>query len=276
MDLSTIPDTLVESELFGHEKGAFTGAQAAHSGKLECASGGTLFLDEASGLSLTTQARLLRVLQERQIWRIGSTAVRSIDVRVLITTNRDPGGLVAEGLFRADLYHRLNEFNMRVPSLRERPEDIPFLANRFLNLAAAELQKDVRRISPEAVMELLDYHWPGNVRELRNVIRRATLVADTQVCVEHLRMTMAGADSAVCPRPDDNGAPCTGGLGLKEIVHRMVYETEKQLLVKVLTQTGGNKAKAARVLQIDYKTLQNKVKQYGPILSNLCGESAHG
>jgi len=261
VDCGSIAPSLMESELFGHEKGAFTGAVGRQMGKFEQASGGTLFLDEISNLPLSFQTKLLRALQEKQVCPVGARKWIKVDIRVIAATNRDLATMVAGGGFRRDLYHRLNEFAIHVPPLRERREDIVFLANRFLALTNKELNKNVLGIS-EAAMEVLMAHaWPGNVRELRNVIRRAVLLAGAQVdrehlCLDYLRRD-SGSNGKAASLAIDRAAP------LKEIVRQKVRQLERDLLIQVLTETGGNKAQAARMLQIDYKTIHTKIREYG-------------
>jgi two-component system nitrogen regulation response regulator GlnG len=259
VDCGAIPETLFESELFGHEKGAFTGAERQKPGKFEIASGGTLFLDEISNMPPGCQAKLLRVLQDKSVTRVGGTKPVSVDIRLLAATNRDLETAVSAA-FRRDLFFRLNEFTIAIPPLRERKQDIIFLAKRFLDLTNHELQKGVRGFSEPAVERLLRYDWPGNVRELRSAIRRAVLLADQVIDEDHLGLQKAPqppvALSGISARPNE-------GLPLKELVRRTIVAVERATLIEVLKQTGGNKAKAARLLQIDYKTIHVKVKEYG-------------
>jgi two-component system nitrogen regulation response regulator GlnG len=186
IDCGAIPETLLESELFGHEKGAFTGADAQKRGKFELAEGGTLFLDEISNMPLGSQAKLLRVLQEKKVYRVGGTNPININVRILVASNRDLHELSESGSFRKDLFYRLNEFSIIVPPLRERKEDIPYLAKKFLDTANLELRKNVKGFSESALNVLFNYNWPGNVRELRSTIRRATLLADDMISEKQL------------------------------------------------------------------------------------------
>jgi len=260
VDCGSIPPTLIESELFGHEKGAFTGADCTRPGKFEAASGGTLFLDEASNLPSPVQTRLLRALQERQVWRVGGTKRIDVDIRVIAATNQDLRALVQTGNFRRDLYHRLNEFTITVPPLRERLGDIPLLAGRFLHLANRELEKSIGGLSEPALGWLEGYEWPGNVRELRNVIRRAALSAETYIEPRHL--DVRNPSSGPAPVDLDAGRRADGLVPLKELVRRHTIQLERQILTEVLMRTNGNKAEAARILQIDYKTLHTKVKTY--------------
>ncbi len=261
VDCGAIPEALLESELFGYEKGAFTGADARKAGKLEIAGGGTLFLDEISNLPSGSQAKLLRVLQEKTIQRLGGHTPLKVDIRLLAATNQDLEAVVAAGAFRRDLYYRLNEFSINLPPLRDRQEDIPYLAGRFLDLTNAELRKEVKGFSSGALEVLSSYLWPGNVRQLRSVIRRAVLLARELITPSHLNIQGTGALAQSLP----SRTPETSwrDLSLKEIVRRNVDRVEKEVLIQALQQTHGNKAKAARILSIDYKTMHLKVKQHG-------------
>lgn len=263
VDCGSIPQSLVEGELFGHEKGSFTGADRCRPGKFEVASGGTLFLDEISNLPLHVQPKLLRALQDRQIWRIGGTRPLAANIRIIAATNQDLAGLVRAGSFRRDLYHRLNEFSIVVPPLRERRGDIISLATQFLELTNRELKKNVLGFSEAAVEVLLDSRWPGNVRELRNVVRRAVLLADGEIEPLHLGLAPNWPDGAGGPRRGELAESFDGSVPFKEIVRRAVISVERQILIQVLTRTSGNKAEAARLLQIDYKTIHKKVREYG-------------
>jgi len=260
VDCGAIPETLFESELFGHEKGAFTGAERQKPGKFEVASGGTLFLDEISNMPLGCQAKLLRALQDKSVVRVGGTRPVSVDIRLLAATNRDLGAAVSSGAFRRDLFFRLNEFAIVIPSLGERKQDIIFLAKRFLDLTNDELRKTVKGFSEAAVERLLTHDWPGNVRELRSAIRRAVLMADAVINEEHLGLPKT--PGPVGSLPGAGGAP-TDGLPLKELVRRATEAVERAVLLQALKKTRGNKAKAARLLQIDYKTIHSKLKAHG-------------
>jgi DNA-binding NtrC family response regulator len=265
VDCGAIPETLLESELFGHEKGAYTGADKQKIGKFEMARDGTLFLDEISNMPLGSQAKLLRVLQEKTIYRIGGTQPVSADVRVLAASNQDLHRLGESGSFRRDVYFRLNEFTIWVPPLRERQEDILYLAKRFVDLTNLELQKNVKGFTQSAVDALLAYHWPGNVRQLRSMIRRAVLLADEMITEPPLGMDWVSPKPAV-PGPEANQETqdtLRGDLPLKEIMQRKIVVIEREILAHVLRETGGNKAKAARLLHIDYKTIHSKIRQYG-------------
>jgi len=264
LDCGAIPETLVESELFGHEKGSFTGAIGQKQGKFEVAEGGTLMLDEISNLPFNAQAKLLRALQEKTIYRVGGIKPITMDTRLLAAGHQDLEKAVSTGRFREDLYYRLNEFTLRIPPLRQRKEDIIYLAKRFLDLTNLELHKKVLGFSKSVIPLLLNYPWPGNVRQLRSTIRRAVLLATTEVAEEHLDIRHESGESV--PRP---ATPVLDGLGavnrlsLKDIVAQSTTALEREVLVQTLLLTGGNKAKAARLLRIDYKTIQSKTRKYG-------------
>jgi two-component system nitrogen regulation response regulator GlnG len=259
VDCGAIPETLFESELFGHEKGAFTGAERQKPGYFETASGGTLFLDEIGNMPPGCQAKLLRALQDKCVTRVGGTRPVSVDIRLVAATNRDLGTASA-GTFRQDLFFRINEFTITIPPLRDRKQDVLFLAKRFLDLTNHELSKTVRGLSDAAVERMVSYDWPGNVRELRSTIRRAVLLAETTIEDKHLALLGTAA-------PLEGLAGLRGVPGswppLRELVHRATAVVERAALIEVLRKTGGNKAKAARILQIDYKTIHTKLKDYG-------------
>jgi two-component system nitrogen regulation response regulator GlnG len=260
VDTGSISPTLIESELFGHEKGSFTGADGQRPGKFETAARGTLFLDEIANLPLSVQPKLLRILQEKEVCAVGGTRPRKVDLRVIAATNEPLLPLVQAGKFRRDLYHRLNEFSIKVPPLRERPEDILHLADRFIEMTNLELNKRVTGLSQQALDRLLCHTWPGNVRELRNVVRTGVLLAATVIESCHLAILDESAAFAPCPEPRwkfDAGMP------LKESVQRVVMQVERDILNRVLKETQGNKAQAARLLRIDYKTIHKKVREYG-------------
>lgn len=276
VDCGSITPTLMESELFGHEKGSYTGAHRSQPGKMELASGGTLFLDEIANLPLPFQAKFLRALEERKIWRIGGTRPIDVDIRVVVAANRNLGAMVPAKQFRKDLYYRLNEFSMVIPPLRERSDDIMFLAQRFLEHAKADLGKDIRGFSEEAVDLLVSSDWPGNVRELRNTIRRAALRCDAYITPGNVainsnhegtkaqrnassKAVLAAAGLCVPVGEPDCAAPRPS---LRQTVQQAVSHVEKQVIMEVLIQTNGNKAEAARVLSVDYKTMHTKVKKY--------------
>lgn len=261
VDCGAIPETLIESELFGYQKGAFTGAVTSKRGKFEAAHGGTLFLDEIANLPLGAQAKLLRVLQEKAVLRLGATKPVKVDVRLIVASNQSLLGLVESERMRQDLYFRLNEFTISIPPLRERKDDIPYLAKRFLDITNKELKKNVRGFSEHALEALLSYNWPGNVRQLRSVIRRGVLLAEDLITEKHLEIKRAPVPG-VAFTPKIVGTPWNE-LSLREIVKRGVASVEREVLLQVLRHTKGNKAKAARLLQIDYKTMHTKLKALG-------------
>jgi len=258
---ATLPPTLIESELFGHERGAFTGAEVQKPGKFELAQGGTLFLDEISNMPLGSQAKLLRVIQEKKVYRVGGTKPISVNVRLLVASNQDLHELTESDSFRRDLFYRLNEFSIGVPPLRERKEDIPYLAKRFLDLANIELKKNVRGFSESALNMMFNYPWPGNVRQLRSTIRRAALLADELITEKHLDLKRVPVPGLAFT-PKVEGTPWKG-LSLREIVEQSTTAVEREVLTQVLKNTGGNKAKAARLLKMDYKTIHVKLKKLG-------------
>lgn len=239
-----LTETLLESELFGHEKGAFTGAQARKKGKFEVADGGTVFLDEISDISLKTQTDLLRVLQEKEIVRVGATQSFKVDFRAIAASNRSLAKLVAEGTFRPDLYYRLNVFNIDIPPLRGRREDIPLLVNHFLTKFSIAMNRPVQRVNTQAMEILVDYGWPGNVRELENAVERALLMnRDPEIRSEDFPFQMN--------RPAGNG------------VGRRLEDVERVHIERVLEETRWNLSRAARILDIDRTTLYNKIRRYG-------------
>lgn len=260
VDCGAVPETLFESELFGHRRGAFTGADRNKPGKFELAGAGTLFLDEIGNMPLTCQAKLLRAVQERAAYPVGGTVPIAIEARLLAASNTDLDAAVAKGRFREDLYFRLNEFVIAIPPLRERPADIIYLIRRFIDETNRELGKSVEGVSERAMEQLLASRWPGNVRQLRTVIRRAVLLAERLIEEQHLSLKMAPASVA--------GEPMDAPLALereslKELVRRTTASVEKTALLEALRKTGGNKAEAARLLRIDYKTVLTKAKEYG-------------
>lgn len=247
MNCSTLPDGLIESELFGHERGAFTGAIRRKPGRFELADGGSLFLDEIGDLPLATQSKILRVLQERQFERIGGTRTLSVDVRVIAATNRNLEEEVAAGRFREDLYYRLNVIPIHLPPLRERKEDLPALVAFFFDRFGKRLSRNVR-MSPEAMDALLRYDYPGNVRELENLIERCITLAPADVI---------GAE--------DLPARLIGNTGKEEslLLSRVAADAEKNHILHVLKTTGGAKGKTAEILGISRKTLWEKMSAYG-------------
>jgi DNA-binding NtrC family response regulator len=258
VDCGAIPDTLIESELFGHEKGAFTGAHLRKEGQFQLAESGSLFLDEIVNLPLPTQSKLLRALQERQVHSLGSKKPVPVNVRIIAASNVPLEREVQAGRFRQDVYYRLNEFRITLPPLRER-DDILDLAHQFLPEAGTELGRPCRKISEAAAQVLVHYPWPGNVRELRNVIRRAILLASDVIEPEHLSVLPVDP----CPATALCAAAVPGDSSLREIADAAAAEAEQQAIRRVLRATKGNKSEAARLLRTDYKTLHLKMKLYG-------------
>src|SRR5881296_2921379 len=259
VDCGAIPDTLIESEIFGYEKGAFTGALQRKEGQFQLAGGGTLFLDEIVNLPFATQAKLLRALQQRQVQPLGSKRAVPVAVRITAASNVPLEQEVRLGRFRADVYYRLNEFVITLPPLRER-DNILQLANGFLAEASTELDRPCRNISEAAAQVLMRYQWPGNVRELRNVIRRASLQASDVIEPEHLSLLAVEQSPPVTER---HAEPAPAGSSLKELAGAAAADAEGQAIRLALQATGGNKSEAARLLRVDYKTLHLKMKQYG-------------
>lgn len=239
----SLTETLLESELFGHERGAFTGAQARRKGKFEATEGGTVFLDEIGDISLKTQTDLLRVLQDKEIVRIGSTAPFKVDFRCVAATNRDLEAMVKEGTFRFDLFYRLNVVSIHLPPLRERREDIPPLTQHFLEKHAKALNKPVAGISPDAMSLLMNYHWPGNVRELENAIERALVIGK-------------GPEIIPSDFPMQSAAPHPAS-------GRRLEDVARAHIERVLEEAGWNLTRVAEILAIDRSTLYSKIKAYG-------------
>jgi len=255
INCAAIPETLIESEIFGHEKGAFTGALERRTGCFELAEGGTILLDEIGEMPVGTQAKLLRVLEDRKLRRLGSKVETSVDVRVLAATNKVPEEAVARGELRSDLYYRLNVFNIHMPPLREHKEDIPDLVQLLLAEMSAKHSRKVSAVS-EAVLNLFNnYSWPGNVRELRNTLERATIVCDGGM-VETKHLPPGFGQAPLRTAANDPDAVRLG-------VGTTVEEAEKMLILKTLEATSNNKTRAAEILGISLKTLHNKLKEYG-------------
>jgi Nif-specific regulatory protein len=247
INCAALPETLLESELFGHEKGAFTGAHADKMGRFELANGGTLFLDEIGDISLSTQIKLLRVLQEKEFVRVGGTKTISTDVRIIAATNRDLRAALEKGVFREDLYYRLNVFPINLPPLRQRCEDIPRLVEHFVVVAAGELGCPQPTVGDEAMALMAGYRWPGNIRELQNVIERAVLLADG-----------AALAPAHLPREIVGETP----LQQADKSESSLWGYEKALIVKALRESGWNQSKAARALGISRDNLRYRVKKF--------------
>ena len=260
INCAAIPETLIESEIFGHEKGAFTGALERRTGCFELAEGGTLLLDEIGEMPVATQAKLLRVLEDRKLRRLGSKVETTVDVRVLAATNKVPEEAVARGELRNDLYYRLNVFNIHMPPLREHKEDVPELVERLLGEMSEKHGRKVAVVS-EAVLNLFhNYSWPGNVRELRNTLERAVIVCDGAV-IETRHLPPGFGQTTVRTSPEDPDAVRLG-------VGTTVEEAERLLILKTLTATSNNKTRAAEILGISLKTLHNKLKEYGSVAAD--------
>ncbi len=260
VDCGAIPENLLESELFGHVKGAFTGAHTTKKGMFAIANGGTLFLDEVAELPLHLQVKLLRVLQERKIKPVGDVNEVAIDVRIIAATNRDIDRMVAEGKFREDLYYRLNVITVQVPPLRDRLEDVPHIAQHFLKKFAAEFGKPTRWISPEAIAVLKEYAYPGNVRELENIIEHAVTFSndesiDRESLPERLHERAAPAPAAA---PAELRLPDTGFN-----VDDYLADIEKRILLQALEKAGGSKTQAAKHLGITFRSMRYKLEKYG-------------
>ena len=265
VDCGAIPETLIESELFGYMRGAFTGAHTDKPGHFEMADGGTLFLDEVGNLSYPVQQKLLRAIQERLVQRLGGKKPAKIDVRIVAATNQNLEKDVESGRFRTDLYFRLNEFTIRTPSLRDRGEDIPYLAKMFMDEVEGELKKRCGGFSRESLIALSSYHWPGNVRELRNVIRQAVLLCEEDAPMQPDHMTFSSHLMPAMKKrgPADSGPVYDGKKSLKEIVKSYVDNVEKRVIEEAMTELEGNKSRVARKLKVDYKTLLRKTKALG-------------
>lgn len=246
VDCGSIPKELAASEFFGHVKGSFTGALSDKIGAFVAANGGTIFLDEIGNLSYEVQIQLLRALQERKIRPVGSTQEVSVDIRLVSATNEHLEQAIEKGTFREDLFHRINEFTLRMPDLQERQEDILLFANFFLDQANKELDKHLIGFDSKASQALLSYHWPGNLRQMKNIVKRATLLAQSSF------ITLAELGTELFETPSANN----NNMALRN------EETEKEHILEALRQTGNNKSKAAQLLNIDRKTLYNKLKLY--------------
>ena len=274
VNCAALPDTLLESELFGYKKGAFTGANQDHRGKFEQAHTGTILLDEISEMALPLQAKLLRVLQEHEIDKVGGKEPIQVDVRVVATTNRGMLEMVESGKFREDLYFRLNVIPLALPALRERMDDLPVLVEHFLDKHSRLNKRERPTVSPETMAILRDYRWRGNVRELENVVERALLLCDGKEIKPHnlLMHSQMGKQSinqdlarATTSQPTSKGAEeisesKDSALGIE--VGMSMKEAEKKLIFETLRETGGNRTKAAKILGISIRTLRNKLNEY--------------
>jgi len=255
INCAAIPETLIESEVFGHEKGAFTGALERRTGCFELAEGGTLLLDEIGEMPIATQAKLLRVLEDRKLRRLGSKVETTVDVRVLAATNKVPEEAVARGELRNDLYYRLNVFNIHMPPLRDHRDDIPDLVHALLAEMSAKHGRKIATVSEAVVNAFRNYTWPGNVRELRNTLERAVIVCEGPV-IETKHLPPGFGHAPVRPSVDDGDSIRVG-------VGTTVGEAERLLIIKTLESTNNNKTRAAEILGISLKTLHNKLKEYG-------------
>lgn len=265
VDCGALPAALVESELFGYEKGAFTGAAQNKKGKFEIADQGTLFLDEITNLPLSAQAKLLRVLQEQVIQKIGSNKPHKIDVRFIAASNLDLKRSVKNGDFRHDLYHRLNEFTIQLPLLKERKDDIPVLVSEFITQSAQELKKEILGINEAALNKILNYNWPGNVRELKHIIKRAVLLEDAKtIQPKNILFDEVEAENKneFSDLDDYYQKILQGELKLFEVSTEFSEKVEKKLIKKILRETKYNKAKTARILGIDRNTLYAKMEKF--------------
>jgi len=269
VNCAAIPDTLIESELFGHVRGAFTGAESDKPGLFREADGGTLFLDEVGELPPAVQVKLLRVLQEEEVRPVGEPKAVSVDVRIVAATARDLESEVAAGRFREDLYYRLNVFRIAVPPLRERPEDIPVLADALLESLTRRIGKPVDRLDAEVVAKLRAHDWPGNVRELRNTLERAIILARGSRIGPELLPFADRTESASAATADASG---TSGEDLS--IKRGTRLLEERLIRRALEETGGNRAHAAELLELSPRALQYKIKEYGIGALNPAGEQA--
>ncbi len=250
VNCAALPETIIESELFGHEKGAFTGALHQRKGRFEIAHGGTLFLDEIGDLSMMTQIKLLRVLQEREFERVGGVETIKTDVRIIAATNRNLEELIAKNHYREDLYYRLNVFPMHIPPLRERKTDILLLADYFIEKYSRAAGKNIRRISTPAIDMLMAYHWPGNVRELENCIERAVVMSNDDVIHgHHLPPTLQTAEAS--------------GTTIRGTFDEALESIERELLIEALKSSRGNMAKAARSLNISERRMGLRINKYG-------------
>jgi len=256
VNCAAIPSELLESELFGHERGAFTGAHERKPGQFEYANNGTMYLDEIAELRLALQAKLLHVLQDFRFSRVGGHGSIEVDTRVIAATNRDLEQLMARGEFREDLYYRLDVVEIRIPPLRERREEIPLLASLFLSKFNERYGRN-KQLSPETLALFMEHSWPGNVRELENTIRRMVVLTDGEQAFEASVARRRKGPAATTPGP----APIVTE-GLREIARRAAREAERKALVEVLERVHWNRAEASRVLKVSYKTLLNKIAEY--------------
>jgi two-component system response regulator HydG len=248
VNCAALPETLLESELFGHEKGAFTGAIDKKKGRFELADGGTIFLDEIGEMSLPTQTKILRVLQEREFEPVGGTKTIKVDVRIIAATNKQLEEEVSKGTFREDLYYRINVVPITIPPLRERREDIPLLAEHFLRIYSEKNKRAIRGFGQGVMQAFMQHSWPGNVRELENIVERMVIMSKGDT------LALAGLPPALAGQQQE---------GERTPLPTSLKDIERDTIVKTLEQTGGNRTKTAAILGITRKTLQNKIKEYG-------------
>ena len=257
IDCGAIPSDLANSELFGHIKGSFTGAIMDKEGVFQKADGGTLFLDEVGNLSYEIQLKLLRAIQERVVTRLGETQQKKIDIRIISATNEDLNQEIKERSFREDLFHRINEFTIDLPPLRDRVADIPAFVSHFVNLANSQLDRSVQGLSPDVEKIFLSHPWHGNLRELNNVIKRAVLMSSGDVIERD-----ALPDEIVYPAMQNPSIGADTESKSDSLLKNAMWDVERQLIIKTILDAGHNKSKAARMLKIDRKTLYNKIKLY--------------
>jgi two-component system response regulator AtoC len=265
VNCAALPEELLESELFGYERGAFTGASARKSGKFEIADRGTMFLDEIGEMSGPLQAKLLQVLQDGEFSRLGGQSDVHVDVRVVAATNRNLEEMVAQGAFREDLYYRLNVVNVFVPPLRERREEIPVFVEHFLRVYRLKYNRDVSEISDRLMQGFVDYAWPGNVRELENMVKRIVVLQNEEAIEEEI-FKAPPIHSPARPSVEeivDEMDPMDDSISLREIGKRAARDAEREALRRVLFQTNWNRKKAAKILDVSYKTLLQKIKECG-------------
>jgi transcriptional regulator with PAS, ATPase and Fis domain len=263
INCAAIPENLLETELFGHEKGAFTGASARKPGKFELAHRGTLFLDEIGDLPIALQAKILRALEEKAFERVGGTALLQVDVRVVAATNRNLKAAVAARQYREDLYFRLSVFPITIPPLRERPDDITMLAKHFIDKFCKDLNKKPLALADSAIDDLRAYEWPGNVRELQNCIERAVILTEGEtIHARHLNLTFRGDREPAEASVESPWSQIDLSGSLTEATRRIVTEVERRKIEQALREAAGNRNRAAEVLQIGFKQLLAKLKEY--------------
>ncbi len=284
VNCAALSETLLESELFGHEKGAFTGAERRHVGKFEQCNKGSIFLDEIGDMSPLLQSKVLRLLQEQKFERVGGTKTIETDARIISATNRDLESMIEDNEFRLDLYHRINAFEIHLPPLRERGDDIDLLINFFIRRMSKQLGKEVEGISPEAVGLLRNYDWPGNVRELQGVIRHSLLMATGPVIVpENLRSELQGDGSRANSRTEQSETGVARTVGVEAFVQSRIEEgsndiyaetlamMERKLITRILSETSGNQSQAAELLGITRGSLRNKIRSLGIVIEQVIG-----